>query len=57
MINQWSEAYPEDIFAKPDWGEVHKQLKEANISGGAVAADCMRYVVTKMKESMEKISE
>lgn len=65
MINQWSQAYPENIFIPmntEDWQEHHLILKGELIankntrSGSAAAADCMRFVVTRMKESMEKMS-
>ncbi|MDH3376148.1 MAG: hypothetical protein OEQ39_04160 [Gammaproteobacteria bacterium] len=61
MIHQWTNAYPEHIFipmTKEDW-QVHHETLSRNgdaRSGSAAAADCMRYVVTRMKESIEKMS-
>ena len=60
MIDQWSDAYPGDIFipmTKSDWKDCSNILKaHGNRSSGAAAADCMRYVVTRMKETMERMS-
>jgi hypothetical protein len=60
MIHQWSNAYPENIFipmTKEDWVDHHAALKNnSDRSGSAAAADCMRYVVTRMAESIEKMS-
>lgn len=57
MIYSWTTAYPEDIFipmTKEDWVDHHEILKLSKRSGSAAAADCMRYVVTRMKEAMEE---
>jgi len=59
MINRWSNAYPESIFipmTSEDWSDHHEILKLSKRSGSAAAADCMRFVVTRMKESIEKMS-
>ena len=56
VLTQWSQAYPTDIFPEPDWQQVHRALRQVDISGSALAADCMRYVVTKMKERAEEIA-
>lgn len=56
MIHSWSKAYPEDIFLPVDWEQVHRALRQVDVSGSAIAADCMRYVVTTMGDQMEKMS-
>lgn len=66
MIHRWSNAYPENIFipmTTEDWQIHHLALKYYNRhhavdarTGSAAAADCMRYVVTRMAESIEKMS-
>lgn len=59
MIDQWANAYPPDIFipmTKEDWADHHEILKLSKRNGSAAAADCMRYVVTQMKASVEKMS-
>lgn len=61
MIRQWANAYPENIFipmTTEDW-QIHHETLSRNAdarSGSAAAADCMRYVVTRMAESIEKMS-
>ena len=61
MIEQWSNAYPESIFipmTKEDW-QIHHETLNRNAdarSGSAAAADCMRYVVTQIKASLESLS-
>lgn len=58
MLDNWSHAYPEDIFPPVDWPAVHAWMqKGGGGSGSAVAADCMRYVVTQMKASADRIAE
>lgn len=60
MIMQWTNAYPTDIFRpmkSEDWDEHHRLLKGANRSGTAAAADCMRFVVTKMRSSIEAMAK
>lgn len=59
MIDGWANAYPPDIFipmTKEDWADHHEILKLSKRTGSAAAADCMRYVVTQMKASVEKMS-
>ena len=56
-INQWCDAYPEDIFipmTTEDWKNHHQVLKEANRSGSAAAADSMRHVIRGIKEVLDK---
>lgn len=66
MLDNWAQAYPEDIFApmtKEDWHQHHVALTVACRdgrdvrSGSAAAADCMRYVVTQMKASADRIAD
>ena len=59
MISQWADAYPPDIFipmTTEDWKDHHEILKLSKRSGSAAAADCMRFVVTKMKSTIERMS-
>ena len=59
MMSQWANAYPEDIFRPVEWSKVHEHLKDTDAphSGSAIAGDCMRFVVTRMKEQMEALAE
>lgn len=60
MIRQWTNAYPTSIFpplTAEDWDEHHRLLKDAKRSGSAAAADCMRYVVTRVGEVMEMMAK
>jgi hypothetical protein len=43
-------------MTKEDWADHHEILKLSKRTGSAAAADCMRYVVTQMKASVEKMS-
>jgi len=57
-IEQWAEAYPEDIFrpmTSEDWEEHHKLLKDANQSGSAAAADSMRHVAVGMRKILDEV--
>ncbi len=49
-LEQWCDAYPEQMFKPVDWPKVHKALEVAGVSGSAVAADCMRYTVNGFKK-------
>jgi len=42
QIQQWSEAYPLDIFPEPDWKRAHAVLKEHDMTLDAIAAGVMR---------------
>lgn len=56
VLQQWSQAYPLDIFPPPDWEQVHRALRQVDVSGSALAADCMRYVVKTMHDRADKIA-
>ena len=44
-IVSWSEAYPLDIFPKPDWAKARDLLEAGGITLDAVSAHCMRHVI------------
>jgi len=44
-IVQWSEAYPLDIFPKPDYAKARQLLEAGGMTLDAISADCMRHVV------------
>ena len=55
-INQWCDAYPENIFipmTTEDWKNHHQVLKEANRSGSSAAADSMRHVIHGIKKVLD----
>ena len=54
-LERWCDAYPEKIFKPVVWDKVHKALKASNISGSAVAADCMRYTVNGFKKVLHDV--
>jgi hypothetical protein len=57
-IEQWTKAYPEDIFlpmTTEDWRDHHAMLKGHGRSGSAAAADCMRHVALGMKKILDEV--
>lgn len=44
-IQQWSEAYPLDIFPEPDLKKARALLEAGGITLDAVSAHCMRHCV------------
>ena len=44
-IQQWSEAYPLDIFPEPDLKKARELLKAGGITLDAISAHCMRHCV------------
>jgi hypothetical protein len=44
-IQQWSEAYPLDIFPEPDLKRARALLEAGGITLDAVSAHCMRHCV------------
>jgi len=53
-IEQWVEAYPLEVFPKPDMKEVAKVLKDNGISIDAVSAYCMRHVLNGIKDIIKE---
>lgn len=49
-IDQWSQAYPLDIFPEPDLKKAAELLKAGGVTLDAVSASCMRHVVTGVGE-------
>ena len=44
-IVSWSEAYPLDIFPKPNLAKARELLEAGGITLDAVSAHCMRHVI------------
>lgn len=44
-IQQWSEAYPLDIFPEPDLKKARALLEAGGITLDAVSAHCMRHCI------------
>lgn len=44
-IQQWSEAYPRDIFPEPDLKKARTLLEAGGITLDAISAHCMRHCV------------
>lgn len=44
-IDQWSRAYPLDVFPEPDWAKVRQLLESGGITLAAVSASNMRHVI------------
>lgn len=42
-IVQWSEAYPESVFPKPDFARAAEALSKAGMTLDAISADNMRH--------------
>ena len=53
-INNWSKAYPLEIFTKPDLKKAHKVLEEAGMTLDAITADAMRHVLNGIKDIVEQ---
>jgi hypothetical protein len=49
-LQQWSEAYPLDIFPEPNFADAVKALSRAGITLDAVSASNMRHVLMRVKE-------
>lgn len=47
-IVQWSDAYPLDVFPKPDYAKARELLEAGGMTLDAIAADCMRHVVERV---------
>lgn len=50
MIRNWCEAYPIDIFTKPDYELCHKTLKTVGQTVDAISADCQRHLLSTIAE-------
>lgn len=48
-IQNWAQAYPLDIFPKPDLKKAHKVLKAADMMLDAISANNMRHVLDGVK--------
>ena len=53
-IDNWSKAYPRDIFLKPDLKRAAKVLKAAGMTLDAISADAMRHVLDGVKDITEQ---
>ena len=53
-IEQWSKAYPLDIFPEPDFKKAAELLKAGGITLDAISASCMRHVVEHVGEIARK---
>lgn len=49
-LDEWSKAYPLDVFPEPDMKQVDAVLSAAGLSLDAVSASNMRHVITKVGE-------
>lgn len=45
LIQQWSEAYPLDVFPEPDLKQAHAVLKEHGMTLDAISAHVMRHAL------------
>jgi len=55
-IRSWCEAYPLDVFPKPDLAASRKALEDAGLSLDRISSDAMRHVVTKIAEQLRGIA-
>jgi hypothetical protein len=53
-IRAWQQAYPLDIFPKPDLKKAHEVLKTAGMTLDAIAADNIRHVLDGIKDYVEQ---
>lgn len=49
-IAQWAEAYPLEVFPKPDLVKARVVLEAAGLTLDAISAHAMRHVITQVKE-------
>lgn len=45
QILAWSEAYPLQVFAEPNWEKAAELLKAGGVTLDSISAACMRHVV------------
>jgi hypothetical protein len=45
QIDQWSQAYPIDVFPEPDFKRAGKLLRAGGVTLDSVSASCMRHVI------------
>ena len=49
-LDQWSQAYPIDVFPEPDFERAEEVLKAAGMGITAISASNMRHVITRVRE-------
>jgi len=47
-IDNWTKAYPLDVFQKPDRKKARKLLEDGGMTLDAITADAMRHVITQV---------
>ncbi len=52
-IQNWRNAYPLDVFPKPDLKKARKVLKDAGMTLDAISADNMRHVLDGIKDIVD----
>ena len=57
QIEQWTEAYPEDIFPEPDWPKVKALLAAGGIALDAVSGSNMRHALEGVKKIAKRALE
>jgi len=45
-IDQWSQAYPLEVFPEPDWNKARQLLEAGGMTLDSVSAGAMRHVVS-----------
>jgi len=53
-IQTWANAYPLDVFQKPDLKKAHEVLKAAGMTLDAISADVMRHVLDGVKDIVDE---
>jgi len=53
-IKDWANAYPIEVFPKPDLQKAAKVLKEAGMTLDSISADAMRHVLEGIKDKVEQ---
>ena len=53
-INEWSKAYPLDLFPDPDFKKAAKVLKEAGMTIDSISAANMRHVILGVVEILKE---
>lgn len=53
-IENWSKAYPLDLFPKPDLRKAAKVLKENGMTLGSISIDTMRHILNGISRIVEQ---
>ncbi len=53
-LHTWANAYPMNVFPKPDLKKAHEALKAVGMTLDAISADAMRHVLKDIKNIVDR---